>query len=46
MRRFTHSTNAFRQKLENLKAAVAFRFSHYNFARIHGTLKMTPAMVE
>ena len=44
MRRFTRLTNAFSKKLENLKAAVALHFTHYNFVRIHQTLRMTPAM--
>ena len=44
MRRFTRLTNAFSKKLENLKAAVALHFAHYNFVRIHRTLRMTPAM--
>jgi len=44
MRRFTRLTNAFSKKLENLKAAVALHFAHYNFVRIHSTLRMTPAM--
>jgi IS1 family transposase len=44
MRRFTRLTNAFSKKLENLKAAVALHFAHYNFVRIHTTLRMTPAM--
>ncbi|PIV24369.1 MAG: IS1 family transposase [Deltaproteobacteria bacterium CG03_land_8_20_14_0_80_45_14] len=44
MRRFTRLTNAFSKKLENLKTAVALHFTHYNFERIHGTLRMTPAM--
>jgi IS1 family transposase len=44
MRRFTRLTNAFSKKLENLKAAVALHFAHYNFCRIHQTLRMTPAM--
>jgi IS1 family transposase len=44
MRRFTRLTNAFSKKLENLKAAVALHFAHYNFVRIHGSLRMTPAM--
>lgn len=30
MRRFTHLTNAFSKKLENLQAAVALPFAHYN----------------
>jgi len=44
MRRFTRLTNAFSKKLENLKAAVSLHFWHYNFKRIHRTLKCTPAM--
>ena len=37
-------TNAISKKLECLKAAVAIHVWHYNFMRVHGTLKMTPAM--
>jgi IS1 family transposase len=44
VRRFTRLTNAFSKKLENLKAAVALHFAHYNFCRIHGSLRITPAM--
>ncbi len=44
MRRFTRLTNAFSKKLENLEAAVALHFAHYNFARVHKTLRVTPAM--
>lgn len=48
MRRFTRLTNAFSKKLENLSAAVALHFMHYNFARPHKTLSKryptTPAM--
>jgi len=44
MRRFTRLTNAFSKKLENLKAAAALHFAHYNFVRIHKTIRMTPAM--
>jgi len=43
-RRFTRLTNAFSKKLENLKAQVALHFAHYNFVRIHQTLRCTPAM--
>jgi IS1 family transposase len=44
MRRFTRLTNAFSKKLENLRAQVALHFAHYNFVRIHQTLRCTPAM--
>lgn len=44
MRRFTRLTNAFSKKLENMRAAVALHFMHYNFARVHQTLRVTPAM--
>lgn len=44
MRRFTRLTNAFSKKVDNHKAAVALHFMHYNFARIHKSLRVTPAM--
>jgi hypothetical protein len=44
MRRFTRLTNAFSKKLENLEHAVALHFMHYNFARVHQSLRVTPAM--
>ena len=44
MRRFTRLTNAFSKKVDNHKAAIALYFMHYNFARIHKTLWVTPAM--
>jgi IS1 family transposase len=44
MRRFTRLTNGFSKKIENLAHAVALHFMHYNFARIHKTLKVSPAM--
>ncbi len=43
-RRFTRLTNAFSKKLSNLCAQVALHFAHYNFVRIHQTLRCTPAM--
>jgi IS1 family transposase len=44
MRRFTRLTNAFSKKAANHAAMVAIHFLHYNFARIHKTLRVTPAM--
>lgn len=44
MRRFTRLTNGFSKKVENLAYAVALHFMYYNFARIHKTLRVTPAM--
>ena len=44
MRRFTRLTNAFSKKVENLEHAVALHFMHYNFCRIHQSLRITPAM--
>ena len=43
-RRFTRLTNAFSKKLENHAAAVALYVAHYNFCRVHETLRTTPAM--
>ena len=44
MRRFTRLTNAFSKRLSSMKAAAALHFAHYNFMRIHKTLRVTPAM--
>ena len=44
MRRFTRVTNGFSKKVENHAYAVALHFLHYNFARVHKTLPVTPAM--
>ena len=44
MRRFTRLTNAFSKKVENHIHALSVYFMHYNFIRIHQTLRCTPAM--
>ena len=44
MRRFTRLTNAHSKKVENHHHALALYFMYYNFARIHQTLRVTPAM--
>ncbi len=44
MRRFTRLTNGFSKKLENHMHAISLHFMHYNFCRIHKSLRVTPAM--
>jgi IS1 family transposase len=44
LRRFTRLTNPFSKKLSHLKVACALHFAHYNFCRVHQTLRVTPAM--
>jgi hypothetical protein len=43
-KRLTRLTYAFSKKWGNLKAALALHFAYYNFCRIHGSLRITPAM--
>ena len=44
MRRFTRLTNAFSKKLENHLHMLSLYFVHYNFCRVHKSLRMPPAM--
>ncbi len=44
MRRSTRLTNAFSKKWDNLWAAYCLHFAHYNFCRLHRSIRVTPAM--
>ena len=44
IRRFTRLTNAFSKKLKNHMHAISLFHMHYNFCRIHKSLRVTPAM--
>jgi hypothetical protein len=44
MRRFTRLTNAHSKKIENHIHAIALHYMFYNFARIHSSLRCSPAM--
>lgn len=44
MRRFTRLTNGFSKKLEMHALNLAIHFTHYNFCKIHSSLRVTPAM--
>lgn len=43
-RRMTRLTNGFSKKLANLECSFALMIAHYNFCRVHQTLRVTPAM--
>jgi IS1 family transposase len=43
-RRFTRLTNAFSKKIDNHIHAFALFVMHYNFCKLHGTIRVTPAM--
>jgi hypothetical protein len=44
MRRFTRLPNGHSKKLANHIAAIALYCMHYDFCRLHQTLRVTPAM--
>jgi IS1 family transposase len=44
MRRFTRLTNGFSKKIDNHFWSIALHYMHYNFCRIHKSLRVTPAM--
>ena len=44
MRRFTRLTSGHSKKIDNHVHMVALFRMHYNFARVHQTLRVTPAM--
>jgi hypothetical protein len=43
-KRLTRLTYAFSRYWDNLRAALALHFAYYNLCRIHGSLRITPAM--
>lgn len=43
-KRLARLTLAFSKKLDNFKAAIALNIAYYNFVKIHGSLRCTPAM--
>lgn len=44
LRRLTRLTSAFSKKWENLRAALALHFPHYDLCRVPSAVRMTPAM--
>jgi len=44
IRHFTRLTNGFSKKIQNHMHAVALHYTHYNFVRIHKSLRCAPAM--
>jgi hypothetical protein len=44
MHRFTRLTNGFSKKLGESRRVSGTALAHYNFCRVNGTLRVTPAM--
>lgn len=44
LNKLTRLTNTFSKKWLNLYYAMALHFAHYNFCRVHSTLRVIPAM--
>jgi transposase-like protein/IS1 family transposase len=44
LRRFTRLSLGFSKSLDHLKAAISLYMAFFNFARVHQTLRVTPAM--
>jgi hypothetical protein len=44
LRRMTRLSNGFSRKRANLRAAFGLFFAYYNLVKIHGAIRMTPAM--
>src|SRR5262249_10386059 len=44
MRRLTRMTNGYSKKWDNFDKALALHFAHYDFCKVHQSLRITPAM--
>ena len=44
LKRFARLTIAHSKRLRNLQAAIGLFVAHFNFCRVHETLRVTPAM--
>ncbi len=44
MKRYERATNAFSRSIRHMRAALALHFTYFNFCRISGPIRVTPAM--